>query len=80
MVPQRIVRHNALTAREVEIVGLVATGHDCADIAGGLGISERTVEAHVTSARLKLGARNRAHLAAIAAWSGLIDPSGQAIP
>jgi DNA-binding CsgD family transcriptional regulator len=53
-----------LTAREHEIVRLIATGASNPDIASQLFLSRKTVERHVSNALKKVGARNRAELAA----------------
>lgn len=52
-----------LTAREVEVLRLLAAGLTDREIADSLTISGRTVEAHVSSVLHKLGARNRAEAA-----------------
>lgn len=52
----------ALTVREREIAGLLATGLHNRDIAERLGISARTVEVHKARVMEKLGARNLADL------------------
>jgi DNA-binding NarL/FixJ family response regulator len=44
-----------LTARELEVLGLVAEGRSDRAVAERLVLSERTVEAHVRSIFLKLG-------------------------
>ena len=49
-----------LTAREVEVLGLVAKGMTSAKIAKELYLSPRTVEAHITSIYHKLGVTSRA--------------------
>jgi PAS domain S-box-containing protein len=53
-----------LSARELEIVGLVALGHSGPEIAAELRIAHETVRTHVRNAMLKVGARSRAHLVA----------------
>lgn len=53
-------RRGALTAREDEVLGLVAAGWTSAEIAARLAVSPATVESHVRSARRKLGSRTRA--------------------
>ncbi len=54
-----------LTARELEVVRLIAMGLETSELAGRLYISEHTVRAHVRNAMGKLGARTRAHLVAL---------------
>jgi DNA-binding NarL/FixJ family response regulator len=65
-----------LTAREREIVGLVAHGLSNEDIADGLTISRATVKTHVGRAMLKLGAHDRAQLVVIAFQNHLVTPPG----
>lgn len=62
-----------LSARELQVVSLVARGLCSKDIARSLSISPKTVESYVEHARLKLNAHNRAHLIAVAVNEGLID-------
>ncbi len=54
-----------LTSREQEVARAVATGSSNKEIARRLGITERTVKAHVGSVFQKLKARDRLHLALI---------------
>lgn len=56
--------HHILSAREREVVSLIAEGNTADTIAARLGISHRTVEAHATNAATKLGASNRVHTVA----------------
>jgi DNA-binding CsgD family transcriptional regulator len=48
-----------LSKREVEVIQLIESGHTNAEIAKRLSRSERTVEHHISSLILKLGAKNR---------------------
>jgi DNA-binding NarL/FixJ family response regulator len=63
-----------LTAREREVVGLVAAGLSNEDIAHRIYVSQSTVKTHVARAMTKLGARDRAQLVVIAYESGLVRP------
>ena len=67
-------RLDQLTAREREVVGLVAQGLSNEDIADELTISRATVRTHVGRAMLKLGAHDRAQLVVIAFQSHLVTP------
>jgi non-specific serine/threonine protein kinase len=60
-----------LTAREREVLKLVAAGHSDRDVAAALFISRRTASEHVGHILHKLGARSRADAAAIAVRLGL---------
>jgi DNA-binding NarL/FixJ family response regulator len=63
-----------LTAREREVVSLVASGMSNEEIAGRIYISQSTVKTHVARAMTKLGARDRAQLVVIAYEAGLVRP------
>lgn len=63
---------STLTAREAEVVRLLAKGLSAKQIAAELSIAPRTVEHHVDNARLKTNSRNRVHMIAQAIRQGLI--------
>jgi DNA-binding CsgD family transcriptional regulator len=61
-----------LSARERELVTLVAQGTTDAQIAAQLHISVRTVRSHLDRIRDKTGCRRRADLTRLALTTGLI--------
>ncbi len=62
-----------LTAREAEILGLIALGHTNTEIAGRLFLSVRTVETHRTHIQRKTGQSTRAELVAYAMRHKLVE-------
>jgi DNA-binding NarL/FixJ family response regulator len=60
-----------LTAREVEVLRLVAAGYSNRDIAAELFISVKTASVHVSNILAKLHAASRTEAAAIAHRAGL---------
>ena len=62
----------ALTAREVEVIGLVATGKTNRGIARQLSISKRTVDRHVSNILMKLELPSRSAATAYAYEHGLV--------
>lgn len=60
-----------LTERELEVLAMVARGERSKEIAAHLGISERTVKAHLASIYSKLGVDSRAAAIAVASKNGL---------
>ncbi|HRD64213.1 MAG TPA: response regulator transcription factor, partial [Nocardioides sp.] len=62
-----------LTAREAEILALVAEGRSNGEIGKLLFISAKTVSVHVSNILGKLGASGRTEAAAIARRRGLLD-------
>jgi DNA-binding NarL/FixJ family response regulator len=63
---------NGMSAREIEILRLVAEGLDTAEIAGKLAYSERTVKNVLHDVTTRLQLRNRSHAVAYALKQGLI--------
>ena len=61
-----------LTERELEVLEAVARGERSKEVASHLGISERTVKAHLASIYSKLGVDSRAAAIAVAAQKGLL--------
>ena len=61
-----------LTAREIEIVRLIADGYTAKEIAETLFISAKTVDAHRSHILRKLGVRDRVGLVRYAIKSGLV--------
>jgi DNA-binding NarL/FixJ family response regulator len=59
-------RFPALTAREADVLEAITLGHNNARIAADLFLSVATVKSYINSIFAKLGARDRAHAAAIA--------------
>lgn len=62
-----------LTAREVEVIQLIAAGNPNKLVADKLSITEDTVKAHVKSILSKLSANDRTHAVTIAIRRGIID-------
>jgi DNA-binding CsgD family transcriptional regulator len=72
--PRRTTRENpaGLTARELDVLALIAEGLRNAEIAQRLVVSEKTVDHHVSSILRKLDASSRGEAAAAAARLGII--------
>jgi DNA-binding NarL/FixJ family response regulator len=83
VVASRLLRHvrgddgrpvlEPLTARQAEVLRLLARGLQNKEIASALGIGERTAKFHVEAVMRKLGAGNRTEAVAIAAHHHLIE-------
>lgn len=64
---------SGLTGRELEVLQGVAQGERSKEIALRLGITERTVKAHLASIYTRLGVDSRAAAIAVAAQKGLLS-------
>ncbi|HEX7040429.1 MAG TPA: helix-turn-helix transcriptional regulator, partial [Trueperaceae bacterium] len=72
---RRAAADDGLTGREGQVAALVAAGRTNKQVARELGISERTVEKHVSNVLGKLGLSSRAQLAA--RFAGLDDEAAR---
>jgi DNA-binding NarL/FixJ family response regulator len=68
----RPTRTESLSAREMEVLALLAQGAANKEVARELLISERTVKAHVTGIFNKLGVSSRAEAVAVGLRQGLV--------
>jgi LuxR family transcriptional regulator len=64
-----------LTQRESDVIRHIADGLTSRQTAHKLGITKRTIDAHIASAQFKLGCDNRQQLTCMATNLGLIFPS-----
>jgi DNA-binding NarL/FixJ family response regulator len=71
--PGRDVNAQELSAREGEVLRLVARGHSNKEIAAELEISVKTVETHKANGMAKLGVTNRAALVRFALGEGWLN-------
>jgi DNA-binding NarL/FixJ family response regulator len=62
-----------LSAREIEVLRLIAAGNSNKQIADRLSVAEATIKSRVTNILAKLGASDRAHAVTIALRRGIIE-------
>jgi DNA-binding CsgD family transcriptional regulator len=62
----------SLSRREIEVLTHVALGQTSKEIAGSLGIAERTVNWHLERVFVKLGAGSRAEAVSLALELGIV--------
>jgi DNA-binding CsgD family transcriptional regulator/tetratricopeptide (TPR) repeat protein len=70
------VNPGGVTARELEVLRLLAAGLQNAEIAANLVVSQKTVDHHVSAILRKLSVRNRVAAVAEATRLGLMAPEG----
>ncbi len=66
-----------LTARELEVLRLVAAGRSNREISAELGVAEKTVKTHVSNILSKLQLTDRTQAAVYAVQHGLAHPSAE---
>ena len=77
---QRTPRFATLTTREKEVLKVLAEGNSVKEIAGGLNLSVKTVEAHKFNLMRKLDIHNKAQLVQYAIQKKIIQIPSQSAP
>ncbi len=72
--PRRQPRPAGLTAREVEVLVLIATGASAKQVAYVLGIAPKTASTHIERIYMKSGVSNRSGATRLAIAHGLVKP------
>jgi DNA-binding NarL/FixJ family response regulator len=73
--PRPVARLRALTARESEVLTLVARGLTNTEIASELFVTENTVKTHIARILSKLDLRDRVQAVVLAYESGIVRPA-----
>jgi DNA-binding NarL/FixJ family response regulator len=71
-----IAKHTAnspLTAREIEVLQLVGSGHANKEISARLFVNEETIKTHIRNILAKLGADDRTHAVSLGLKRGIIS-------
>jgi DNA-binding NarL/FixJ family response regulator len=71
--PGRPTGADGLSAREVEVLQLVADGRSNKEIGHALGLSALTVKSHLARIARKLGTGDRAEMVVVAMRAGMVD-------
>src|SRR2546422_5084736 len=75
--PHGLARGSTLTPREREVIKMIAEGNSAKEIAGVLGLSVKTVEAHKFNLMRKLNIHNKAQLVTYAIQKKIVKmPAG----
>ena len=72
-VENRSARPDGLTAREIEVLRMVAGGKSSREVGDDLVLSVRTVERHITNIYAKIGAKGRADATSYALKHGIAE-------
>ncbi len=72
---ERGIAATTLTARQQQVLRLIAEGMTSVQVGEALGLSPRTVDRHIENIMKKLGVRSRLELVRFAVEAGLLDKS-----